>query len=216
MQFFSYAHSLMAKGGPVMVPILLLSVVGWALAAERLWRFFKRPKDREAESFARRVQALVRDGQWRRAEAECRPFDHPLARVFLAGLASRELAREDLKTRLEKAANREIRGCEQNLGGLLTIIGVEPLLGFLGTITGLIKSFQAWERLADRISVSALAAGIHEAMITTAAGLAVAIPLYVIYQYLVSRIDRTAQLISDEGDELLIALSSPAPQAARR
>ncbi|MBI4396620.1 MAG: MotA/TolQ/ExbB proton channel family protein [Elusimicrobia bacterium] len=216
MQFFSYANSLIIKGGPVMIPIILLSVVGWAMSAERLWKIFTLPKDEEAEGFAERIFALMDERQFLRAEAECLKFNHPLARLFKAGLAAREYPRDELRVHLEKAANIEVRHLEKFLGGILTIVGVSPMLGFLGTITGLIKSFQNWEKLAEKITVSSLAGGIYEAMITTAAGLIVAIPLYLIYQVLVGRIERITHILSDEGEEFIVRVAGHPRKTAQK
>ncbi len=98
---------------------------------------------------------------------------------------------------------------------LLVIVGIEPMLGFLGTITGLIRAFMSWERLGADITVNALAAGIYEAMITTAAGLIIAIPYYVAYHLIADRIRAHARETSRAGDRLLDFLSGPAGGTAK-
>lgn len=89
----------------------------------------------------------------------------------------------------------------------MIIVGIEPMMGFLGTITGLIKAFMTWEHLGANITVSALAAGIYEAMITTAAGLIVAIPAFIIYHLIVGKIKSHAQEMTYYGNELIDVLA---------
>ena len=190
-----------------MVPLILLSVVGWAMGAERIWRLFRLPKEDKVREYAQRVYSYIERKEWAKAAEECDLFDHPLGRLFKSGLDARTFSPRDQRYHLERAANREIQHLERNFGGLLTIVGVSPMIGFLGTIVGLIKAFMSWEKMADNVTVSVLAAGIYQAMITTGAGLSVAIPLYIIYQMLVSRVIRLEHLMSDEGEEFLMRIS---------
>jgi biopolymer transport protein ExbB len=92
---------------------------------------------------------------------------------------------------------------EKYLGALASVISIEPLLGFLGTITGLIKAFMAWEHAGANITVNALASGIYQAMITTAAGLIVAIPLFLCYNYFVSRIKYISNELTNHSIQFL-------------
>ena len=107
--------------------------------------------------------------------------------LFKAGIERRSLSANELERVLERMGSSEMNKLEKHIGGLISVIGIEPLLGFLGTITGLIRAFMAWETAGSNITVSALAAGIYEAMITTAAGLIVAVPYYLICNFLISR-----------------------------
>jgi biopolymer transport protein ExbB len=104
---------------------------------------------------------------------------------------------------MEREGDEQVQYLEQYLGALIIIIGVEPMLGFLGTIIGLIQAFMAWEQLGSNITVSALASGIYQAMITTAGGLIVAIPYYVIYHLIVGKIKSHAQEMTYYGNELI-------------
>jgi biopolymer transport protein ExbB len=110
---------------------------------------------------------------------------------------------------MEREGDEKVRYLEQYLGALIIIIGVEPMLGFLGTIVGLIQAFMAWEQLGSNITVGALAAGIYQAMITTAAGLIVAIPYYVTYHLIVGKIKGHAQEMTFYGNELIDILVKP-------
>jgi len=117
---------------------------------------------------------------------------------------------------MEREGEEQIQYLEGYLGALLIIIGVEPMLGFLGTIIGLIKAFMAWEQIGSNITVNALAAGIYQAMITTAAGLIVAIPGYILYHLLVGKIKSQAQEMSYYGNELIDVLSRSKTQVLAR
>ena len=108
---------------------------------------------------------------------------------------------------MEREGEEQIQYLEQYLGALLIIIGVEPMLGFLGTIVGLIQAFMTWEQLGSNITVSALAAGIYQAMITTAAGLLVAIPAYILYHLIVGKIKNHAQEMTYYSNELIDILA---------
>jgi biopolymer transport protein ExbB len=196
---------LIFKGGPVMIPILLLSVVALALILDRflaLWKIrLNLPR------FAREVFASIEGGHVEEALQQCDGVRHPIGAVFKTGLLNRTLKAEQIEKIMEREGDKQIHSLERYLGGLIVIIGVEPMLGFLGTITGLIRAFMTWERLGSNITVNTLAAGIYEAMITTAAGLIIAIPYYVAYHMIVSSIKRHAQEISSSGNDLIDILA---------
>jgi biopolymer transport protein ExbB len=132
---------------------------------------------------------------------------HPIADVFKLGILNRTLKREEIEAMMEREGDEQIQYLERYLGALIIIIGVEPMMGFLGTIVGLIKAFMAWEQMGSNITVNVLAAGIYQAMITTASGLSVAIPAYVIYHLIVGKIKSHAQEISYYGNELIDILA---------
>ncbi len=193
--------SLIVKGGWVMVPILLGSVVALTLVLERLWYFWKIKLN--APLFAEGIFSLVEKGNVREASEICERTRHPLARVFMAGLERLHEEAAETERVMEREGNRQIQQVEKNLNYLVVVIGVEPLLGFLGTILGLIQAFMTWEKLAASVTVSTLAAGIYQAMITTAAGLIIAIPYFIIYNVFLSKVNGVAQDINHYGDELL-------------
>ena len=192
------------KGGPVMAPIIFCSLVGLAIIIDRLWLLWTLRFN--AAAFAEEVLAFVKARRVGQALERCRRETHPLAQVLAAGLEHRGEDHEAINHAMEKVATRCVRQLEQHLGGLISIVGIEPLLGFLGTITGLIRAFMSWEKAGANITVSALASGIYEAMITTAAGLIVAIPFYLAHNYIVSRIKYIAHEFNDYGNELLMTL----------
>ena len=193
--------SLIVKGGPVMIPIILLSIVGLALIFERLWALWRIRLD--LSQFSQEIFLCVERGQFQKALNHCETVRHPIADVFKIGILNRTQKREALESIMEREGDEQIQSLERYLGALMVIIGVEPMLGFLGTITGLIKAFMAWEQMGSNITVNALAAGIYQAMITTAAGLTVAIPAYVIYHLIAGKIKSHAQEMTYYGNELV-------------
>ncbi len=193
--------SLIAKGGPVMIPIILGSIVALAIILERAWKLWKIRLN--FAQFAQEIFLLLERGQVQKAVERCGKVKHPIAEVFKLGIMNRHQKRDELEAMMEREGEEQVQYLEQYLGALLIIIGIEPMLGFLGTITGLIRAFMAWERLGANITVSALAAGIYEAMITTAAGLIIAIPFYIIYHLIIGKIKSYAQEMSYYGNELI-------------
>jgi biopolymer transport protein ExbB len=196
---------LIIKGGPLMIPIIFLSIVALALILERVWTLWRVRLD--TSQFAQEIFLHLERGHFQRALDRCDKVRHPIGDVFKLGILNRLMKREELEKMLEREGDEQIHDLERYLGGLIVIIGVEPMLGFLGTIVGLIKAFMAWEQLGSNITVSALAAGIYQAMITTAAGLIIAIPYYVIYHLIVGKIKSHAQEMTFYGNELLDILA---------
>jgi len=176
------------KAGPVIIPILLGSIIGLAIILERIW-FFRRTTKTNPRSFSERIFYSVRRGDLQGAISSCNEYiKYPLAIIFKTGLERWALSSQEIEKAMEREGNNQALELEKFMGALATIAAIEPLLGFLGTITGLIKAFMSWEQAGANITVSALASGIYEAMITTATGLAVAIPLFIVYNYFVARI----------------------------
>ena len=193
------------QGGWVMVPILLGSVIALALVLERVWYFLSIRCD--VRRFADEVFVEMRAGRLQQAFETCQRVRHPLARVFEAGFEHAEEEPREIERVMEREGARQLARVERNLNYLVVVIGVEPLLGFLGTILGLIQAFMAWEKFSTTVTVSTLAAGIYQAMITTAAGLIVAIPYYVIYNVFLGKANAVTQDINHYGDELLSVLN---------
>lgn len=200
---------ILVKGGPVMIPIILASVIGLAIIIEKLWRLYSIRFDSEA--FAGEVSAKVRARRYDEALAMCEKASrYPVAATLRAGLEAftrRKADTHEVEKALERAGIGEVNALEKRIGGLISIIGIEPLLGFLGTITGLIRAFMAWEKAGTSVTVSQLASGIYEAMITTAAGLMVAVPYYLVCNYIVSRIKYISYELNDCSMQLSDAIS---------
>lgn len=190
---------LVIKGGPFMYPIVFCSVVALAIFMERLWVLRRKliiPKD-----FITKVEDLVQRNKIADAIFLCKGNGSSIARTFLAGLKNTGRGMWLVKEAIEEKGRREGVILERNIGVLLTIANLSPLLGLLGTVSGMIKTFNA-------ISVygvggpAPLAGGIAEALITTAAGLLVAIPTLVAYRFILDK----AQILIFEMEESSIKL----------
>lgn len=197
---------LIVKGGPVMIPIILGSVFGMAIVLEKVWEL--RSMKMDSFKFIQEVFHCLKANRVQMSLDLCAEnIRYPVAAVFKVGIERRYLSPQRLEKILEQVGNNQIQKLEKYLSALASIIGIEPLLGFLGTITGLIKAFMTWEQSGANVTVNALAAGIYEAMITTAAGLLVAIPFYLCYNYFVSRIKYMANELTNHSIQLVELIS---------
>jgi biopolymer transport protein ExbB len=198
--------NIIIKGGPVMIPIIIGSIFGFAIVIEKLLVLRKVSMDNY--SFVQHIFRELKNRKFQSALTECEKNSNvPLATLFKIGIERRALAPERLEKILEQAGNNQIQKLEKRLGAFASIVSIEPLLGFLGTITGLIRAFMTWEKAGADITVSALSGGIYEAMITTAAGLIIAIPLYLFYNYFVARISSIAHELTGHSVQLIEMLS---------
>ena len=195
---------LFVKGGFVMYPIILGSVVALGLFLERLWALRRErviPQD-----FRDRVRALVRSDKLSEAEVLCQENGSSLAVIIGTGLKEAEGTRAEIKEAVTDVGRREVTHLEKHVDFLGTLAAVEPLMGLLGTVTGLIGAFKRVEAqagLGGAVNPGDLAGGIWEALITTAAGLTIAIPAYLGYRYLQGRV--STLVVEMEEDSLEVA-----------
>ena len=175
------------KGGPLMYPILFCSVLALAIFLERLWNYYRFQKNNG--ELLNEVDPLIADQKFDQAAVACQRIGNPLSRVYGTAIRVAGRSRDQIKAVVEEAGSREIASLERYLGLLGTIATITPLLGLLGTVLGMIRAFTV-------ISVqgvgtpATLGGGISEALITTAAGLTVAIPTILLHKYLTGRVDR--------------------------
>lgn len=175
------------KGGPLMYPILVCSMIAWAIFFERLWVYWK--IRRHMRPLTLEVERLCRSDRIGDAVELCQQGKMPLSRLLLAALRNAGATRSHIKTMVEEVSGREIASLERYLGLLGTIATITPLLGLLGTVLGMIRAFTviATEGVG---TPATLGGGISEALITTAAGLSVAVPVILLHKYLSSRVDQ--------------------------
>ncbi len=184
-----------------MIPIILGSIIALAIILERLWTLWRIRLN--IPRFTREIFQDLEKGHIQKALERCARVRHPIADVFRLGILNRHLHRGEVEALMEREGDEQIQYLERYMGALIIIIGVEPMMGFLGTIIGLIQAFMAWEQMGTNITVNALAAGIYQAMITTAAGLSVAIPGFIFYHLIMGKIKHHAQEMTYYGNELL-------------
>ncbi|MCX8119072.1 MAG: MotA/TolQ/ExbB proton channel family protein [Desulfobacterota bacterium] len=205
--------SLLIKGGVIMIPIILGSVIALAIVLDRLWALWRIRLN--LPRFTRKIFEYLDKGQFQKALEQCARVRHPIGNLFRIGILNRHLSRQEIEAMMEREGDEQIQYLERYMSALIIIVGVEPMMGFLGTIIGLIQAFMAWEQMGANITVNALAAGIYQAMITTAAGLSVAIPGFIFYHLIMGRIRHHAQEMTYYGNELLDLLSQSREGGAR-
>ena len=184
-----------------MLPIVLGSIIALGITIERAIFLWKMKLD--IESFSDEMFFLIEKGETQRAIERCEKTNHPMAAVFRAGLLKINDDILDIDRSMEHEGGKQLSLLEKNLNYLMAIVGVEPMLGFLGTIIGLIQAFMAWEQFSATVTVDQLAAGIYRAMITTAAGLSIAIPFFLMYHFFANRVNAITHDLNYYGDKMV-------------
>lgn len=185
----------LAKGGILVTPILLCSVLALAIFAERVIRFAVLRK--RGRFVADQVAGAVAAGdiaEARRAAAKSRS---PMGRILAQGLDVGNQDQETLEMVLVHATETEVRDLSKYLQSLATIANIAPLLGLLGTVIGMIKAFMVIQQMGGKVNAAVLAGGIWEAMLTTALGLSVALPTMVAHSYLTAQVDQYEARLQD-------------------
>jgi len=176
------------KGGMVMWPILLCSVIGVAIIIDR---FIVLRKARiNVPAFMVRIRGFIKKNDIPGAISYCMEEKSPIANIIKKGLKKYRYGHERVKEAVENAGRQEIGKLEKGLMILASVSGIAPLLGFLGTVTGMISAFMTIQDLQGAASPSDLAGGIWEALVTTAFGLMVGIPALAFYNYFLSKIKK--------------------------
>ena len=192
---------IIAKGGVLTVPLVLCSLIMVVVAVERFLAFKKARMN--VGSFMLRIRGVLSDRDVERALRICQESKGPIAAVFESALEKHGQGRAAMKEAIEDAGSTEVFYLERYLGILATVAAVAPLIGFLGTVTGMIKAFIKIESLGGNVNAEVLAGGIWEAMVTTAEGLAVGIPALILYNYFVDKIQKFVFDIESNSTELL-------------
>jgi biopolymer transport protein ExbB len=200
---------LIKAGGWLMAPILACSFAATIIIFERLLAL------RRARVLPERLLAMLRrwgePGAVSPLDIKMLPLNSPLGRIVATGLANRHRSREALRERIEDVGRHVVHELERFLNTLGTIAAISPLLGLLGTVVGMIRIFQIVSTQGNS-NFSLLSIGIAEALMTTAAGLAVAIPSLLFYRYFQGRVDELVVQMEQETLELIDLLDNPAPR----
>ena len=178
---------LVRAGGPFMAPIILCSIAAVGILLERLWTLQR--KRVLPEDLIKKLSSFAEGGQVTPKIIEALEKNSPLGRVLAAALANRDRGREIMMERVQDTGRHVVHELERFLNTLGTIASISPLLGLLGTVTGIIRAFNA-VMLGGMGDPRLLAGGISEALITTAGGLAVAIPSFIAFRYLRGKVER--------------------------
>lgn len=211
---------LVKAGGWMMLPIILCSIAAAGIIAERLWTL--RPARITPNHLLGQVWLWIKDKQLNSQKLKELRASSPLGEILAAGLANSKHGREIMKECIEEAAARVVHELERYLNALGTIAGIAPLLGLLGTVLGMIDIFSAFMG-SNMANASVLAGGIAKALITTAAGLFVAIPALFFHRFLQRRVDELVVGMEQEAIKLVEVLQgdrdvdmSESPEATKK
>ncbi len=177
----------LSKGGILVIPILLCSVLALAIFCERIIRFTRmRSRGRYLDQ---KVALLLMEKKDDDAKRTAQNSDSPMGRVLTQAIEVKDRERQTLEIVIINAIEREVQNLSSYIQTLATIGNIAPLLGLLGTVVGMIKAFMVIQQMGGKVNAAVLAGGIWEAMLTTAIGLAVALPTMVAHSYLIARVD---------------------------
>ena len=205
MTWFVDAYTFLAKGGPVMIPLVACSIVSLAVMAERL--LILRNAGAGMTGLVEEIEKLLRRGEPDQALRVCETQNSPAAAVLLAGLQERKHSSESVERAMTEAAARELPKLHTRMHLLDTIVTIAPLLGLLGTVTGMIRSFHVISTKEGMSAPTAITGGVAEALIATAAGLAIAIFTLVGYNYLNEKVSRIVSSVEESSNHLLRVLA---------
>lgn len=198
-------YDLIAQGGILMWPIMICSIIGLAIAIERFIALRRASID--TREFMDTMRQVLLHNRTQEAIDICDETDAPVARIMKAGILKQNRGKEEVREAIEDAGHLEVPRLDRHLSYLATCANIAPLLGLLGTVSGMIKAFAQIQNKRGQVNPADLAEGISNALLTTAAGLAVAIPMLVIYNYFVTRVDNMVVEMEISSSELLELLT---------
>ena len=201
MQIFK----IIVAGGILMIPIGICSILALAIVIERFWSLRRATID--TRGFMDTMRQVLRQNRIQDAVEICDEVDAPIARIMRAGILKYNRTKDDIREAIEDAGHLEIPRLERYMSALATCASVAPLLGLLGTVQGMIKCFAQIQAMEGLVSPSDLAEGIGNALVTTAAGLTVAIPTLVAYNYFVTRVENMILEMEISSSELIELLT---------
>jgi len=195
------------KGGWIMIPIAILSVFAVYIFVER---YFAIKKASQTDSnFMSKIKDYIHDDKFDSALALCQSTSTPVARMIEKGLQRIGRPLNDINAAIETVGNLEISTLEKGLPTLATVSGAAPMIGFLGTVIGMIRAFYDMSNAGNNIDVSLLSNGIYTAMVTTVAGLMVGIIGYLAYNILVAKVDKVIFQLEANTSEFMDLLNEP-------
>jgi len=195
------------KGGWLMIPIFLLLFVAVAVAIERTLVINKTGK--EDATFMNRIKDYIHDGRIDSALNLCRSENTPYSRMIEKGISRLGRPMNDVLVAIENVGNIEVAKLEKGFIWVATTAGVAPMIGFLGTVTGMVRAFFDMANAGSNVDVTLLSSGIYEALVTTVAGLIVGIIALFAYNYLVSRVSGVVTKMETRSMEFMDLLNEP-------
>ncbi|MGL4851210.1 MAG: MotA/TolQ/ExbB proton channel family protein [Phocaeicola sp.] len=195
------------KGGWIMVVLALLSMVCFYIFFERVVTIRKAGKD--DAMFMERIRDYIRTGELKSAINYCRINDTPSARMIEKGISRMGRPVADVQAAIENTGNIEVAKLENGLPIMATIAGGAPMIGFLGTVIGMVQAFYEMSNAGNNIDITLLSGGIYAAMITTVGGLVVGIAAMFAYNYLVTRVDKVVSQMESRTMDFMDLLNEP-------
>lgn len=201
------AFELALKGGWIMIPIVLLLFIAIAVFIERSIVIKKAGK--EDESFMKRIKDYIHEGKINSAINLCKSTNTPYARMVEKGISRLGRPMNDIQVAVENVGNIEIAKLEKGFTWVATTAGAAPMLGFLGTVTGMVRAFFDMANAGSNVDITLLSSGIYEALVTTVAGLIVGIIALFAYNYLVAEVNGVINKMEARSMEFMDLLNEP-------
>ena len=195
------------EGGWIMVVLAIFSVIAVYIFSERFITINKASK--RDDNFMNIIRECMINGKLEEAKELCRQTDTPISRMIEKGISRIGKPLNDIQTAIENVGNLEVSKLEKGVALIGMISGAAPMLGFLGTVTGMIRAFYDMSMAGNNIDIELLSAGIYEAMVTTVGGLFVGILAYIFYNIIVSKIDKVVNLLESKSIEFMDVLNEP-------
>lgn len=202
------------QGGFLMIPLFLLSILAIYVIVER-WMFLRQSRIEE-EPFLKTIEQMLKEGRRDEAIDHCNQVDKPLSRILQSGIKRLGRSIDEIEKAIHNAGKKEIFHLEKRMSWLATIAGVAPLIGFTGTVTGMIQAFRDIQDLQGNVNPSVLAGGIWEALVTTATGLIVGIIAYGFYNLILGRVNRMVHELENASADFLDLLQSPSGKKSKK
>lgn len=198
---------LAVKGGLTMIPLAILSIITIYLIVER-WMAIRKA-GRDEKNFLNNISDYIHSGKLDSARALCKSTDTPVSHMIEKGISRIGQPMEDISVAVENVAKLEVYRMEKNLSILATIAGAAPMLGLIGTVMGMVRTFYNIANSPDGIQIGALSGGVYEAMVATVAGLIVGVTAFIGYNLLVANVQKVIYTLELRSVEFLDLLNKP-------
>lgn len=200
--------ALAKEGGFIMIILCIFSIIAVYIFAERYITISKAAK--KDDNFMNMIRNFMIEGKLNEAKDLCKQTDTSISRMIEKGLSRIGKPLNDIQTAIENVGNLEVSKLERGVALIGMISGAAPMLGFLGTVTGMIRAFYDMSMAGNNIDIELLSTGIYQAMVTTVGGLIVGIIAYIFYNVIVSKIDNVVNLLESKSIEFMDVLNEPA------
>ena len=196
------------EGGWIMVILAIFSIIAVYIFSERFITINKASK--RDDNFMNLIRNFIIEGKLEEAKDLCKQTDTSISRMIEKGISRIGKPLSDIQTAIENVGNLEVSKLEKGVALIGMISGAAPMLGFLGTVTGMLRAFYDMSMAGNNIDIELLSAGIYEAMVTTVGGLFVGILAYIFYNIIVAKIDKVVNLLESKSIEFMDVLNEPA------